>query len=56
MFLSGGDVGKSCSDVMNMKDMPFNCCKLMNICLSLCASELTNLCTCCRWKHAPVDS
>ncbi|RID79938.1 hypothetical protein BRARA_A02638, partial [Brassica rapa] len=26
MFLSGGDVGKSCSDVMNMKDMPINCC------------------------------
>ncbi|KAH0943117.1 hypothetical protein HID58_002754 [Brassica napus] len=26
MFLSRGDVGKSCSDVMNMKDMPINCC------------------------------
>uniref|UniRef100_M4EHQ3 Uncharacterized protein n=1 Tax=Brassica campestris TaxID=3711 RepID=M4EHQ3_BRACM len=26
MFLSGGDVGKSCSDVMNMKNMPINCC------------------------------
>ncbi|KAF8053707.1 hypothetical protein N665_1381s0006 [Sinapis alba] len=27
MFLSGGDVGKSCSDdVMNLKDMPINCC------------------------------
>ncbi|KAJ4887219.1 Mediator of RNA polymerase II transcription subunit 33A [Raphanus sativus] len=25
MFLSGGDVGKSCSDVINMKDMPINC-------------------------------
>lgn len=27
MFLSGGNVGKSCSDVINMKDMPINCCK-----------------------------
>ncbi|KAG5415645.1 hypothetical protein IGI04_003212 [Brassica rapa subsp. trilocularis] len=26
MFFSGGDVGKSCSDVMNMKNMPINCC------------------------------
>ncbi|KAG2317318.1 hypothetical protein Bca52824_020440 [Brassica carinata] len=26
MVLSGGDVGKSCSDVINMKDMPINCC------------------------------
>ncbi|CAF1965787.1 mediator of RNA polymerase II transcription subunit 33A isoform X1 [Brassica napus] len=25
MFLSGGNVGKSCSDVINMKDMPINC-------------------------------
>uniref|UniRef100_A0A1J3IQ93 Mediator of RNA polymerase II transcription subunit 33A n=1 Tax=Noccaea caerulescens TaxID=107243 RepID=A0A1J3IQ93_NOCCA len=25
MFLSGGNVGKSCSDVINMKDMPTNC-------------------------------
>ncbi|KAJ0235732.1 Mediator of RNA polymerase II transcription subunit 33A [Hirschfeldia incana] len=25
IFLSGGNVGKSCSDVINMKDMPINC-------------------------------
>ncbi|CAF2159011.1 unnamed protein product [Brassica rapa subsp. narinosa] len=25
MFLSGGNVGKSCSDVINLKDMPINC-------------------------------
>ncbi|KAL1219307.1 Mediator of RNA polymerase II transcription subunit 33A [Cardamine amara subsp. amara] len=25
LFLAGGNVGKSCSDVINMKDMPINC-------------------------------
>lgn len=31
MFLSGGNVGKSCYDVINMKDMPTNCGKLIKI-------------------------
>lgn len=31
LFLSGGNVGKSCSDVINMKEMPINCCKLIKI-------------------------
>ncbi|VVA98558.1 unnamed protein product [Arabis nemorensis] len=25
LFLSGGNIGKACSDVINMKDMPINC-------------------------------
>lgn len=32
LFLSGGNIGKACSDVINMKDMPINCCKLIKFC------------------------